>query len=354
MKIAVGMSGGVDSSVAAHLLKEEGHEVVGVTLKLWGGLSDQGCCSVSDVEDARYVANKLGIEHHVWGFTEEFSQYVVDPYVYSHSIGETPNPCIECNKKLKFDAMISRALRLEFDAIATGHYAIKFTDKNGKFRLRRSVDRRKDQSYVLSGIKPAALEYCMFPLGSLHKEEVRKIANSLGFITAEKPDSQDICFILATGGREQFLKDRIEFHSAKVIDDETEEVIGEVRSLEMITVGQRRFLGEKGDGRIRYALKVDNESRSVRVGPIEKLMDNFIELRQTFFYDVTPKPGDKVRVQTSAHGDPKEAVWLGESRIELLEPIRRVAVGQTVAIYDGEDGEDVLGSGMVSKCDKSL
>ena len=190
------MSGGVDSSVAAALLVERGHEVVGATLKLWGGPSDSGCCSVADVDDARRVAQQLGIEHHVFNLTEEFDRHVVAPYVGEHARGRTPNPCIECNRSMKFDRLLGRADRLGFDRLATGHHArVTRSDDAGVWRLRRGADAAKDQSYVLSMLGQDALCRVEFPVGDMTKDEVRAHAHRLGLRTAAKPDSQDVCFI---------------------------------------------------------------------------------------------------------------------------------------------------------------
>ena len=174
MRVLVGLSGGVDSSVAAALLAEAGHEVVGATMKLWGGVGDSGCCSVGDVEDARRVAARLGIEHHVFNFSEEFDRAVVEPYAEAHALGRTPNPCIECNRHLKFRRFLDRALRLGFDAVATGHYArISADPTSGEPRLLRGRDAAKDQSYVLSMLTVRELAHVLLPVGELTKAEVR-------------------------------------------------------------------------------------------------------------------------------------------------------------------------------------
>ncbi|HEY2214544.1 MAG TPA: asparagine synthase-related protein, partial [Acidimicrobiales bacterium] len=193
MRVMVAMSGGVDSSVAAALLVEQGHDVVGATLKLWGGPSDSGCCSVADVDDARRVAQQLGIDHHVFNLTEEFDQHVVAPYVASHQRGHTPNPCIECNRSIKFDRLLERAERLGFDVLATGHHAR--VTRDDAFQLRRGADADKDQSYVLSMLGQGELARVTFPVGEMTKAEVRVHATRLGLRTADKPDSQDVCFI---------------------------------------------------------------------------------------------------------------------------------------------------------------
>src|SRR3954451_23626374 len=173
MRVLLAMSGGVDSSVAGALLLEQGHEVMGATMKLWGGESDSGCCSVSDVDDARRVAQQLGIVHHVFAFADDFQRSVVNPYVNAHASGLTPNPCIECNRHLKFDRFMHRAMQLGFDAVATGHHA-RIVGDGGRWRLRRAVDAGKDQSYVLHMLTQDQLRRALFPIGELTKDEVRR------------------------------------------------------------------------------------------------------------------------------------------------------------------------------------
>src|SRR6266568_2751025 len=187
MRVLVAMSGGVDSSVAAALLQEAGHDVVGATMKLWGGDSDSGCCSVADVEDARRVAQQLGIVHHVFNFTDDFDRKVVERYVAEHQAGRTPNPCIECNRHLKFDRLLRRADQLRFDAVATGHYARITRTDAGRYQLRRGVDQLKDQSYVLHMLGQSELAGVLLPIGELTKAEVRARAAELGLRTAAKP-----------------------------------------------------------------------------------------------------------------------------------------------------------------------
>ena len=201
------MSGGVDSSVAAAVLVDQGHDVTGVTLRLWGGESDSGCCSVGDVEDAREVASALGIDHHVFNMTDEFETHVVKPYVAAHAAGQTPNPCIECNRHIKFSGLLAAADRLGFDRLATGHHVRARATESGP-QLLRGVDAAKDQSYVLSMLTPDQLARLVFPVGELTKAEVRQVAAARGLRTAGKAESQDTCFISSTIGRRRFLAER--------------------------------------------------------------------------------------------------------------------------------------------------
>ena len=209
MNVLVAMSGGVDSSVAAALLGDAGHDVVGVTMRLWGGDSDTGCCSVGDTDDARRAAQQLGIDHLVFSFSDEFAAGVVDPYVDAHANLSTPNPCIECNRTIKFTRLAERADDLGFDAVATGHHARIGTAPGGGRRLERAVDRAKDQSYVLHMLDQERLARTCFPIGEMRKDDVRSLAASLGLRTAAKPDSQDVCFITSTKDRAAFLAERI-------------------------------------------------------------------------------------------------------------------------------------------------
>ena len=343
MRVLVAMSGGVDSSVAAALLLEDGHDVVGATMKLWGGDSDSGCCSVADVDDARRVAQQLGIPHHVFNFTDDFDAHVVGPYVDAHREGRTPNPCIECNRHLKFDRFAHRAAQLGFDAIATGHHA-RVVDDGGRFRLCRGVDARKDQSYVLSMLGQDVLSRCRFPIGAFTKSQVRERAGELGLRTAVKPESQDVCFILASAGRRRFLADRMPMHAGVVVDT-AGAPIGRVDAVELVTVGQRRGLGV-GGGDTRYAVDVDVAARRVTVGAQRDLDVDVTSLSAITWTDAPLASGSTVRAQTTAHGVAAPAVFTGDA-LAWRDPVRRTAPGQTVALYDEAD-VNVLGGAIAS------
>lgn len=336
------MSGGVDSSVAAAELKDQGHEVVGVTMRLWGGESDTGCCSVSDVDDARRVAQQLGIDHLVFNFSDDFNTHVVDPYVKAHVDGFTPNPCIECNRHLKFDRLSERARLLGFDAVATGHHARIEPDDTGTLRLTRGHDDAKDQSYVVHMLDQAELGYTMFPVGNLTKAEVRARALELGLRTADKPDSQDVCFISRTGGREAFLGKRIPFRVAEVVNEDGSPA-GKVEALELVTIGQRKGLGMPGGGPKRYVVDVDTPNARVTVGDESGLLRETLTVSNIVWSDV----GDVARlattndvlVQSSAHGEVNPATLrVGDDAtsviVSWLSPQRRIAPGQSVVFYD--------------------
>ncbi|MFN8016507.1 MAG: tRNA 2-thiouridine(34) synthase MnmA [Acidimicrobiales bacterium] len=343
MKVLVMMSGGVDSSVAAAMLRDQGHHVVGVTLKLWGGESDSGCCSVSDVDDARRAADALGVDHHVFDFGEAFTRHVVAPYAADHRAGQTPNPCIECNRHLKFAAVDERARALGFDAIATGHHARVVVHPDGTRRVARGADRAKDQSYVLHVLGQDVLARTLLPLGHLTKPEVRAIAAGLGLATATKPDSQDVCFIRRDTGRTTFLGDRIPLTPGRVVD-RTGAELGTVEAVELVTVGQRRGLGLAGGGAPRYVVDVDLRSATVVVGDRDDLLvaeQPVAGLR----WAAAPELGP-VMVQCSAHGAPQAAVIEpspagsaaeGAAVVRWDEPQRRVAPGQSVVAYVGDE-----------------
>ncbi|MEC7844601.1 MAG: tRNA 2-thiouridine(34) synthase MnmA [Actinomycetota bacterium] len=340
-KILVAMSGGVDSSVAAAVLIEEGFDVTGVTMKLWGGSSDTGCCSVSDVIDARRVADQLGIPHHVFNFGDEFDAHVVEPYVAAHAIGETPNPCIECNRHVKFDKLFRRANALGFDMIATGHHA-QITEENGNFRIMRSVDQSKDQSYVLHMLTQDQLQKLRFPIGTMTKKQVREKANALSLQTAGKADSQDVCFISRTkGGRQLFLEERLEMTSGQVIDT-TGTKIAEVEAVEMVTIGQRKGLGVSGERNPRYAIDVDVQQATVTVGSKDDLFCQ--ETPIVNLHWVGNPDSDVLDVQTSAHG--KTSPARVDGRVIWEEPRMKVAPGQSVVFY--KDNE-VVGSATATK-----
>ncbi len=342
-RVMVAMSGGVDSSVAAALLLEAGHDVVGVTLKLWGGESDSGCCSISDTDDARRVADRLGIEHHTFNFGDDFDAHVVQPYVAAHASGRTPNPCIECNRHIKFDRLTRRAEALGFDAVATGHHARVVVEEDGATRrIARGVDSGKDQSYVLAMLGQERLRSLLLPVGEMTKDEVRRRAAALGLRTADKPDSQDVCFITSTTRRDGFLKERIPLTPGRVVDTDGDEV-GRVDAVELLTVGQRRGLELSGGTGPRYVVGTDVRSATVTVGSRRDL-----SVGETRVGDVTwsgaPAWGP-VEVQCRAHGEVARGVVAGEGRRATVvwdTDHERVAPGQSVVFYRGDL---VLGSG---------
>jgi tRNA-specific 2-thiouridylase len=337
-RVLVAMSGGVDSSVAAAMLLAQGHDVTGVTLKLWGGDSDSGCCSVADVEDARRVAAQLGIPHYVFNFGDDFDVQVVDPYVEAYASGCTPNPCVECNRSIKFGRLLERAHALGYDFVATGHHA-RVDRVDGRWRLRRGVDGAKDQSYVLYMLTGAELAHTLLPVGEMTKQEVRERARRLDLRTAAKPESMDVCFI-TRGGRERFLESRLGPRPGVVVDTRGA-TVGAHRGVASFTVGQRRGIGV-AVGTRRYVVDVDAASATVTIGERVDLLRNEIALRDLSFVDAPPSPADDVHAQTRAHGEPISA-RLGGDTVSFATPQPRVAPGQVVALYRG--GE-LLGGGI--------
>jgi tRNA-uridine 2-sulfurtransferase len=353
VKVLAALSGGVDSSVAAARLVEAGHAVVGVTMKLWGGESDSGCCSVSDVDDARRVAQQLGIAHHVWSFADDFEQRVVEPYVDAHRYGATPNPCIECNRHLKFDRLLRRALAVGVDAVATGHHARVVTRPDGTRRLARGADAAKDQSYVLYVLGQRELARTLLPVGDLTKDQVRAEAERLGLRTADKPESQDVCFITSISGRGGFLGRRIPLRPGRVVD-ESGRAVGTVPTVELVTVGQRRGLGLAGGGSPRYVVDVDVPGATVRVGDRRDLLRDEVALHRVTWATGPPAAGTALAAQCTAHGSPAPATIdqrggpdeEGATLVRFASPQRRVAVGQSVVLYEGDE---VVGGGIVAR-----
>jgi tRNA-uridine 2-sulfurtransferase len=338
-RVLVAMSGGVDSSVAAALLRDAGHDVTGVTLKLWGGESDSGCCSAADVEDARRVAAQLDVPHYVFNFADDFESRVVEPYVDAYADGRTPNPCVECNRSIKFGRLLERADALGFDAVATGHHARVRRDDHGRWQLRRGLDAAKDQSYVLYMLGQRELGRALLPVGELTKAQVREHAAGLGLRTAAKAESMDVCFI-TRGGREEFVTARAGARPGDVVDGHGA-VIGAHDGVTGFTVGQRRGVGV-ATGERRYVVDLDAATATVTLGRREDLLRAAVELRDLRFVDGAPAAGNLLDVQVRAHGTPQRG-RLDGSGVRFERPQPRVAPGQVVALYDGDA---LLGGGI--------
>ena len=337
MRVLVAMSGGVDSSVAAARLLAEGHDVTGVTLKLWGGESDSGCCSVSDVEDARRVAAQLDIPHYTFNFADDFAAAVVGPYVDAHAAGLTPNPCVECNRSIKFGRLLERAVDLGFDAVATGHHARVVGDT-----LVRGRDRAKDQSYVLYMLTRPELGRLLLPVGEMTKVEVRAEASAIGLRTADKPESMEVCFV-TRGGRERFLAGRGAMLPGEIVDT-SGTVLGHHDGAAAFTVGQRRGLGV-ATGERRYVLDVDAAHGAVTVGAYADLLrTEAMVTGLTFVAGSAPSATETLLVQVRAHAVPFEGVLDGDV-VRFTRPQPRVAPGQVVALYRGDT---LLGGGLAA------
>jgi len=345
MRALVAMSGGVDSSVAAALMKTAGHDVIGVTLKLWSGPNGEaptaGCCTVSDAEDARRVAAQLDIPYYVLDYTDEFRDGVVDRFVRDYTSGRTPNPCIECNRTVKFDRLLSGLDDFGSDVLVTGHHARnRFED--GVWSLRRGEDRAKDQSYVLSMLTQVELSRTVFPVGEMTKAGVRSIAAEMGLRTASKPESMDICFVGQRDYR-SFVRDTAPeaFEPGPVVGSDGTEM-GRHEGIIGFTVGQRRGLGV-AVGEPRFVVRIDPGTSTVVLGRREELEVAGVALRHLTWTSGLPASG-QLMAQYRAHGEPVAAT-LHDDRLLFAEPQQAVAPGQTVALYDDDR---VLGGALIA------
>lgn len=360
MRVLAAMSGGVDSAVAAARAVDAGHHVTGVHLALSRNPQTyrsgaRGCCTLEDARDARRAADVIGIPFYVWDLAERFHTEVVADFVAQYAAGRTPNPCLRCNEKIKFRAVLDRAVALGFDAVVTGHHARLGADR----RLRRSVDPAKDQSYVLAVLTRGQLDRAVFPLGGSTKAQVRAEAADRGLAVAGKPDSHDICFI-ADGDTGGFLADRLGAEPGPIVAAETGAVLGTHPGAYRYTVGQRRGLGldrPARDGARRYVLSITPVTNTVTVGPAEALdVTTVVGERPVWTGSAPPAPlaePVECEVQLRAHGQPVPAtVWLagGQLTAELCRPVRAVAPGQAVVAYrpDPAGGDVVLGSATIS------
>jgi tRNA-uridine 2-sulfurtransferase len=361
LKVLAAMSGGVDSAVAAARAAATGHDVTGVHLALSANPSSyrsgaRGCCTLEDARDARRAADVIGIPFYVWDMAERFASDVVDDFVAEYARGNTPNPCLRCNEKIKFAAVLDRALALGFDVVCTGHHArIESASQNGPGpRLVRSVDMAKDQSYVLAVLTSEQLANAMFPLGDSTKEQVRAEAARRGLAVADKPDSHDVCFI-ANGDTRGFLRARLGSAPGPIVDADGR-VIGSHDGSYAFTVGQRRGLNigtPASDGAPRYVLDIEPVSRTVHVGPAAALeVDEITAVRPVWTGCEPPDQPIEADVQLRAHGETYRAsCWLdddGALSIRLHTPARGVARGQAAVLYDGQI---VLGSATIASTD---
>ncbi|MBB4776992.1 tRNA 2-thiouridine(34) synthase MnmA [Actinomadura livida] len=344
LRVLAAMSGGVDSAVAAARAAEAGHDVTGVHMALSSNPQSyrtgaRGCCTLEDSRDARRAADVIGIPFYVWDLAERFHRDVVEDFVSEYAAGRTPNPCLRCNEKIKFAALLDRAMALGFDAVCTGHYA-RLDAAGPAPVLRRGVDAGKDQSYVLAVCTPEQLAHALFPLGDTSKADIRREAERRGLQVADKPDSHDICFI-ADGDTRGFLAERLGAAPGPIVDTDGNEV-GEHEGAYAYTIGQRKGLRigtPAPDGRPRYVLDISPVTNTVTVGPRESLdVTEIVGERPVWLSDVRGGPFD-CEVQLRAHGEvyPCTAEADGDRlRVRLAAPARGVAPGQAAVLYDGD------------------
>ncbi len=349
-RVVIGMSGGVDSSVAAYLLKQQGYDVVGVTMKVWPqdciSRAEDKCCGPQAIADARGVAHALGIPHYVVDESVNFERTVIDYFTDEYRNGRTPNPCVMCNEKVKFGNLWGKAKSVGADFIATGHYAI-VEHHAERSVLRRGKDPRKDQSYFLFSLRQAQLSRTLFPLGEMEKPEIRKLAHQLGLKVADKVDSQEICFVPGNDYK-AFLKSHLgegQFHPGGIYDKAGNRV-AEHEGIEMFTIGQRKGL-PGGSAQPRYVIDIDPATSRVIVGEAEDLITEEFEIDHTLWHGAATEPFEVTVKIRYGHAGTQATVFPGANgtaRVRLHVPQRAVTPGQAAVCYRGDE---VLGGGWI-------
>jgi len=355
-RVVVAMSGGVDSAVAAGLLARQGYEVIGITMRLWtleepdAPAGRKRCCSVEDADDARHAADAIGIPHYVLNMEREFHERVVDYFVAEYGRGRTPNPCLACNEHVKFRALLDRAVALDADFLATGHYA-RIDREDGRYRLRRAVDGEKDQSYVLHTMGQAELARTLFPVGAYTKPRIRELAQEMRLPVADKPDSADICFV-PDGDYKSFLRDRLP-QDAGVMRDGAGNVIAGHEGVAGFTIGQRKGLGV-ALGEKRFVTAIDPDLNVVTIGGEEDLMSSALVAENVHWVggaapDAAIRAGAKIRYRTPAAAATVTPLDGRRAHVAFDRPQRAITPGQAAVFYAGDE---VLGGGAILRAER--
>ncbi len=352
-RVAVAMSGGVDSSLAAALLKEASYEVIGVTMQIWPRQASErdrigGCCGLEAIEGAQQVAYKLGIPHYVMNLRDIFAQMVIADFCREYSLGRTPNPCIKCNQYIKFEALLQKAKELDADFLATGHYARIDHSPNG-YRLLKAVDLSKDQSYFLYTLGQRELQHLLFPLGNLYKVEVRKLAAKMGLPTSNRRDSQDVCFITDNDYR-SFIAKHVPLKPGDIVDTEGK-ILGKHGGLARYTVGQKQGLGLASNKRL-YVLKLDTANNRLVIGTKDQLLsDRLIASKLSWVSGEIPREPNNITAKIR-YKSPEVAAKLclsdGTAEVNFNQPQSAATPGQAIVFYQGDV---VLGGGIIQDAD---
>ena len=349
------MSGGVDSSVVAGLMKEKGHNVVGVTMCFnitHPNSKKPSCCGVDGIEDAKRAAHILDIPHYVFNYAQDLQENIIDNFTSEYLNGRTPNPCVRCNQHLKFGSLFDKVRKLGADYIATGHYAkIHYNDQNGRYELKKACDTRKDQSYFLYSVRKETLPHVLFPIGNMTKDEVRALAAKYNLVNAQKPESQDICFV-SSDGYKKFLEERVgkQMMVPGSFKDEAGNVIGEHKGIANYTIGQRDGLGV-AFGRPKYVFKIEKDTNTVYLGDLDRLFSKGLIAGQMNYISIDPSLKDyevKIRIR---HGFGEVSAFvtsLDNSQVEIrfAEPQKSITPGQSVVLYHDDI---VLAGGIIER-----